>query len=326
IETLQAGHRVDPDPRKHNVLDFILWKPAKPGEPSWDSPWGPGRPGWHIECSAMNHSIHGDQIDIHGGGIDLTFPHHENEIAQSEALTGKQFAKYWMHNNFINFGDEKMSKSLGNVVKARDFMEQYHPEVLKFMMLNVHYRSPLNLGKEQIHQAIAGLDRIYSAIRNADAILEGQPQCQEDKSFSDQLKQADKTIENALNDDFNTSVLMATIFDVVRVFNADIKPGKKVTPLYAGKAEQFKNWLKKYADITAMFQESASEFCDVLNQILIKEHNINVEEVNSLIAQRNAARANKDFQAADQIRDQLAGMGILVNDLVGETRWEVKKT
>ena len=327
IETLEAGHRVDPDPRKKNPLDFILWKPAKEGEPSWDAPWGPGRPGWHIECSAMNHAYFGDQIDIHGGGIDLTFPHHENEIAQSESHTGKPFAKYWMHNNFINFGDAKMSKSLGNVVKARDFMNQYHPEILKFLMLSVHYRSPLSLAEEQVHQAINGLARIYAALGMADAIMaKNFKDRQADKAFNQTVTEASEKIEEAMNNDFGTPAVYAALFDVVRAFNATYKPGKKIDAQSNDRAHIFQDFIHKYGDMMALFQEPAAAFLKTLDAILIKEKKIDVAKVENLIAKRNAARAQKDFQTADQCRDELLKMDILVQDGVGGSSWEVKKS
>ncbi len=327
VDELEAGHRVDPDPRKKNALDFILWKPAKEGEPSWYSPWGQGRPGWHLECSAMNKCVHGDQIDIHGGGFDLTFPHHENEIAQSEGLTGKQFAKYWMHNNFINFGDEKMSKSLGNVVKARDFMTTYNPEILKYMMLAVHYRSPLNLSTGHIHQAMAALARIYGAIANADDIIaRSAVKPEEDSAFKGLLDEADQKIHVALDDDFNTPVMMAAIFDIVRSFNEGYKPGKKVSPILAYKADAFTQWIKSWGELGALFGEPALKFLKELDEILIKKKDIDVSEVEGLIQKRNEARANKDFQTADECRDQLLAMDILLQDTPTGTIWEVKKS
>ncbi len=325
IEDLQAGHRVDPDPRKKSPLDFVLWKPAKAGEPGWDSPWGKGRPGWHIECSTMSHVLLGDSIDIHGGGIDLTFPHHENEIAQSEASSQKPFARYWMHNNFINFGDAKMSKSLGNVVKARDFMDQYHPEILKYMMLSVHYRSPLNLSENQVHQAIAGLDRIYSTIHLADQVIDRGESSQTDKPFREKLETAQAAIESALNDDFNTPNVYAAIFDIVRQLNAAIKPGQKAKPILVDKAQAFKDWITGVGELMALFQEPAGEFLKTMNDIMVREKSIDVEKVEALIAQRNEARSNKDFESADRIRDELVAMDIIILDGVEGTRWEVKK-
>lgn len=325
IEDLQAGHRVDPDPRKKSPLDFVLWKPAKEGEPGWDSPWGTGRPGWHIECSTMSHVLLGDSIDIHGGGIDLTFPHHENEIAQSEASSDKPFARYWMHNNFINFGDSKMSKSLGNVVKARDFMDQFNPEILKFMMLSVHYRSPLNLSDSQVHQAIGRLDRIYSAVNLADQIIDQGIDAQEDKAFRKELTAADAIIEAALNDDFNTPKMFAAVFDVVRLVNSAIKPGQKAKPLLVDKAEVFKEWLRRLGENLALFQEPAAGFLKELDQIMVREKDIDVNKVDELIQQRNQARADKDFKEADRLRDELIAMDVIVNDGINATTWEVKK-
>ncbi|MFT5387166.1 MAG: cysteinyl-tRNA synthetase [Candidatus Omnitrophota bacterium] len=327
IDELEAGHRVDPDVRKKDPLDFILWKPAKEGEPSWASPWGEGRPGWHLECSAMNKCMHGDQIDIHGGGFDLTFPHHENEIAQSEGLTGKTFATFWMHNNFINFGDAKMSKSIGNIVRARDFMETYNPEILRFMMLSVHYRSPLNLSPEQIHQAMAALARIYTTLKNADDILaQGVEDQNEDKVFAKSLKEATVKITDALNDDFNTPVMMASIFDIVRQFNEGYKPGKEANPVLNFKATAFKEWLRDIGKLSALFQENAAAFLKSLDTILIREKNIDVALVEQLIKDRNQARADKDFTKADEYRDALVELDILLQDTADGTIWEVKKT
>ena len=327
IESLEAGHRVDPDTRKKDPLDFILWKPAKEGEPSWDSPWGPGRPGWHIECSAMNHAYFGPQIDIHGGGIDLIFPHHENEIAQSEAYTGRRFSKYWMHNNFINFGNTKMSKSLGNVVKAREFMDQYHPEILKFMMLHVHYRSPLSLATEQVYQSIQGLARIYSVIKQSDQIIATvQGEAQEVPEFQQAIVEAQAKIEKSMNDDFGTPSVFAAVFEVVRLFNATYKPGKKNAASALYLAQAFQSFLEPLGKVLALFQEPAAEFLQTLDQILIKEKNIDVARVEELIAKRNNARQNKDYALADQCRDELVAMDVLVQDAVDGTTWEVKKT
>ncbi|MGE0268683.1 MAG: cysteine--tRNA ligase [Candidatus Omnitrophota bacterium] len=326
IEELQAGHRVDPDPRKRNPLDFILWKPSKAGEPSWDSPWGPGRPGWHIECSAMNHSFFGDQIDIHGGGIDLIFPHHENEIAQTQGLTGKTFAKYWMHNNFIQFGDQKMSKSLGNVIKARDFMDQFHPEILKFVILSAHYRSPLQMSSESIHQKMQGLARIYAAISLADGILSfGKVTTgpTADKDFMSRIDQAGQEIDQALNDDFNTPKTFAAIFDLVRLFN-DMALNKKITPALKANAGLFKDFVNKFGKMMSLFEEPAEEFLTALDKILIKEKGLDEHKIRTLIDDRTAARTNKDFGRSDAIRDELDSMGIEVKDTPAGTVWRVK--
>jgi len=325
IEELQAGHRVDPDPRKHNPLDFILWKPSKEGEPSWESPWGPGRPGWHIECSAMNHSFFGDQIDIHGGGIDLIFPHHENEIAQTQGRTGKRFTKYWMHNNFIQFGDQKMSKSLGNVVKARDFMEQYHPEILKFVILSAHYRTPLQMGAESVHQRMQGLSRIYSALSLANSILSADKKddAQADQDFVRKVELAGQEIDQALNDDFNTPKTIAAIFDLVRAFN-DIALNKKITPALKANAGLFKDLIIRYGQLMSLFEEPAEEFLSTLDRILIKEKGLDEKQIRKLIDERTAARTNKDFARSDVIRGELDSLGIEVKDTPNGTVWRVK--
>jgi cysteinyl-tRNA synthetase len=323
---LQAGHRVEADPRKRDPLDFVLWKPSKPGEPAWDSPWGPGRPGWHIECSCMNRGFFGDQLDIHGGGIDLVFPHHENEIAQSEAVTGKPFCRYWMHNNFVRFGDSKMSKSLGNVVRARDFMDRYHPEILKFMFLSVHYRSPLNLEDEQVRQAIGRLARIYQALRLAEQTAvggDGGARCPVD--FQKQLDCAAQKLRAGLDEDFNTPRAFAAIFEAVREFNQFFGPGKKITPETRAAAAAFQDWILEYGRLFALFQEPPAGLLRQLDMILLQDKPFGIKEIDDLVEQRSLARARKDFAASDLIRDRLAEMGVILHDLSGGTNWELKK-
>lgn len=321
-EDLIAGHRVDSDSRKKNPLDFVLWKPAKDGEPFWESPWGKGRPGWHIECSAMNHAIFGEQIDIHGGGIDLIFPHHENEIAQSESVTGQVFSRYWMHNNFIRFGDEKMSKSLGNVIKARDFMNDYHPEILKFLILSVHYRSELNIDKEQIMQSIARLTRIYKAIKDAKKYNE-QTTNHNNKDFEEKISSYKKKIESGLNDDFNTPVVIATIFELVRDFNTLTAELKQKNPLLHSAAKQFLEFIAYYGSLLSLFQENPETFLKQLHLILIKEKNINTSQIEDFIHERNQARVNKNYARSDEIRDNLLKLGIHIQDTPSGTNWEV---
>ena len=230
LDDLEAGHRVGVDERKKHPADFALWKAAKDGEPSWPSPWSKGRPGWHIECSSMARTILGDTIDIHGGGLDLLFPHHENEVAQSEGCTGKAFVNYWMHNNMINFGDQKMSKSLGNIRTARSFLEQYNGEILKFMMLSSHYRSTTDLSAEQINRAVAGLARIYSAMALAETLTHAKIELGPlPAKFEKAITDADDGIEKALDDDFNTPEVMARVYEVVRLFNNLARIPGKVT-------------------------------------------------------------------------------------------------
>ncbi len=325
IEDLEAGHRIDPDARKRDPLDFILWKPAKQGEPYWESPWGRGRPGWHIECSAMSHSFLGEQIDIHGGGIDLIFPHHENEIAQTEGKTGKPFAKYWMHNNFIQFGDQKMSKSLGNVVKARDFMDQYHPEVLKYVILSANYRSPLQMGVETIYQKMQGLARIYEAIKLADGILAAADKgaAEADAAFAGKCVEKRAEIDRALDDDFNTPQAFAAVFEVVRAFN-DLVLNKKITAVQQANARAFKQVIDDYGRILSMLQEPAAEFLATLNRVLVREKGLDPQKIQQLVDARTAARRDKDFQRSDAIRDELAGMDVELKDTPDGTQWQIK--
>lgn len=316
LEDLNAGQRVEVDKRKKNPLDFVLWKPAKPGEPSWDSPWGPGRPGWHIECSAMIKSILGTTIDIHGGGIDLIFPHHECEIAQGEGCTGEQYCRYWIHNNFINLGDEKMSKSLGNIIKGREFMDRYHPEILKYMFLGSHYRSVQAVTQDKIFQTISALNRIYSALELAHKTVDSVSEpSQKDAGFEKKLNELNAKITRALNDDFNTADFISYIFEGVRAFNA-LGFGNKAkrNGVHKGASEAFINWMEQYGKMSALFQEGPSEFLARLDEIAIDLKQIDKSKVQDLISKRNEARNNKDWQQADAYRDELNAMGVELLD------------
>lgn len=325
IEDLEAGTRVEVDARKKNPFDFVLWKPSKEGEPSWDSPWGPGRPGWHIECSTMILTLLGDQIDIHGGGIDLIFPHHENEIAQSEGVTLKPSVTYWMHNNFIQFGDDKMSKSLGNVITARAFMEKYDPEVLKFLILSVHYRSLLNFDQHQTAQAIRALARMYSALALAGSVLNGAVASAADAEFSKALQDADSVITAALDDDFNTAVVFAKIYEIVRLWNSSYMRGRKITDVVRGRAAAFCAWMQKWGAVMALFGEEPASFLTRLDDILLAEKQLSRADINQKVLERTEARRQKDFAASDRLRDELAGLGIELQDTAEGTYWEVKK-
>jgi len=323
LDDLEAGHRVDPHPDKRHPFDFVLWKPSKDHEPSWESPWGMGRPGWHIECSAMCHAHLGEQVDIHGGGIDLIFPHHENEIAQSECFTGSAFVSYWMHHNFIRFGEEKMSKSLGNVIKARDYMESYHPEVLKYLLLSVHYRSELSVETKQSYQCISALSRVYSALVDADAL--SNPNADISADFKVVIESTYNTLNESLNDDFNTPKAFAGIFECVRAFNHEVSTKKpKDTSLQAA-AYAFSECIRDIGRYFSLFQEDPKSFLDSLDQILVRHLNLDVSYIETLINQRNQARANKDFQKADAIRNELLEKHVLVRDSREGTTWEVNK-
>jgi cysteinyl-tRNA synthetase len=329
IDDLQAGARVEVDKKKRDPMDFALWKPAKPGEPKWPSPWCDGRPGWHIECSAMAKSLFGDTIDIHGGGSDLIFPHHENEIAQSEGSSGKNFARYWMHNNMLTFGGGKMSKSQGNIMTARDFLAKYDAEILKFMMLSVHYRSLSDFSDSAIATAVGGLGRIYSALALASKLIvagagvTAAPKGA--KAFEDVLSQVDGDVANALNDDFNTPELFAVIYAVIKAFNSSVRAGQKVTPEVLATAQRFVGWLKAQGELLALFQEEPHEYLRLLDDRLLQEKGLERATVDAKIAERAAVRAAKDFKRSDEIRDELLAMGIAVSDTPAGAVWEVAK-
>ncbi len=322
-DDLKAGVRIEMGTQKKDPLDFALWKPSKPNEPSWPSPWGAGRPGWHIECSAMAKSILGEQIDIHGGGMDLIFPHHENEIAQSEGCSGKHYVKYWMHNNMINFSGAKMSKSLGNIKTARSFMDEFNPEILKYMMLSVHYRSVSDFGESAIEHAIHGLARIYSALATADTLIAGETK--PEASFEKITSEAWAKITEALNDDFTTPEAFARVFEVVRAFNSQVKRGMKVNPSVSGKALALKQFILRFGKLLSLFEEPAQAFLVTLDDMLLKRKNLNRAAIDQLVQERSAARAGKDFKRSDELRDQLAQMGIAVSDTPTGSDWEVAK-
>lgn len=328
IDDLQAGARVEVDRKKRDPMDFALWKPAKPGEPKWASPWSEGRPGWHIECSAMIRSIFGDTIDIHGGGSDLVFPHHENEIAQSEGASGKPFVKFWMHNNMLTFGEKKMSKSLGNIMTAHEFLENYNGEILKFLLLQAHYRSLSEFSDKTIHLAIAALARVYSALHLADKTIaagEGVADGNVTKSFAAALAEADQAVTDALNDDFNTSEAFAAIFNVIRAFNGQIRPGQKVTPEVLATAKAFKEWVLDKGSLMALFQESPSEYLRLLDDMLLEQKGLERAKIDALVRARTEVRVAKDFKRSDELRDELLQMGIALQDTPQGTLWEVAK-
>ena len=325
IEELQVGIRVEIGSKKRNPLDFSLWKPAKPGEPKWASPWGEGRPGWHIECSAMSHKILGDTFDIHGGGIDLIFPHHENEIAQSEGATGKTMANYWVHNNFINFGSEKMSKSLGNVTTARKFLEKYNGEILKYLILMAHYRSHSDFSPAQIGNAVRNLARIYSALSLVQSALDQPVASEVDKNFEKQVARAREERTQSLNDDFNTPEVFARIFELIRSFNAGYRPGMKVTSQIRWRAEELRKFIAETGELMALFQEQPTRYLKLLDDMLLEQLGIERLFVEGLVQERNEARKAKDFKKSDELRAQLVAKGIAVHDSIEGTLWEVQK-
>ncbi len=322
VDELEQGVRIEVDSRKKHPADFAVWKSSKDGEPSWPSPWGNGRPGWHIECSAMARGLLGDQMDIHGGGLDLIFPHHENEVAQSEGATGKPFVRYWMHNNMLNFGSQKMSKSLGNVRTARSFVKEYNAEIFKYLMLSAHYRSVLDFSPVQIEHVISNLARIYSAMALAAKTAgEGTPV----PDFQKQIDEARAGVEKSLDDDFNTPEALARLFEVIRAFNNIVRTPGPVTPKKAVVSKMMLEFTAWLGGLMSLFGEPAAEFLQTLDDMLLQKKNLQRAQVDELVKERGAARAAKDFKRADELRVQLSGMGIAVQDGAQGSEWEVAK-
>ncbi len=297
LEDLQAGARVEPGDVKRKPLDFALWKSAKPDEPSWQSPWGDGRPGWHIECSAMSTKALGDTFDIHGGGADLTFPHHENEISQSEGATGHPFVKYWMHNGFVRINDEKMSKSLGNFFTVREILERYQAEEVRYFILTSQYRSPLNYSDEHLDNARNALTRFYTALR-------GLPEATPTAGT-----QFEKDFHAAMQDDFNTPVALATLFELVREMN-------RVRVDDEAAAASLGALLRQLGDLIGILQSDAESYLRGGASA-----NDGDAEIDALVTQRNEAKANKDWGTADEIRNKLQEMGIVLEDGPSGTTW-----
>jgi cysteinyl-tRNA synthetase len=308
IDDLEAGARIAVSEEKEDPMDFVLWKPKKEGEPFWPSPWSDGRPGWHIECSVMSKKYLGEQIDIHAGGEDLVFPHHENEIAQSEAANGKEFARYWMHNAFLNIDNKKMSKSEGNFFTVREICALYDPQVVRFFMLNSHYRSPLNFSKELMEAAKNSLTRILTSVGQLQFFLsgstlkDGEMTAEEHKLVNDAQLLKEKYI-TAMDDDFNTADAIAAIFELVKLANTNCN------------GESSKSFVQTIHDLIV-------ELCDILGIITEKKEEILDEEIEKLIEERQAARKNKNFARADEIRNLLLEKGILLEDTREGVRWK----
>lgn len=325
-EELQAGARVEIDQRKQNPMDFALWKSSKADEPSWPSPWGPGRPGWHIECSAMVRKILGDQIDIHGGGSDLIFPHHENEIAQSEGCTGHLLSRYWIHNNMFTFSGQKMSKSLGNIWKGREFLAEYNAEIYKYMVLSVHYRSLSEFSEMTADLAIKGLARIYSSLALATTLINDSSEVAVDHSdWEIKLNQHWENLTKALNDDFGTPEAFAEIFEVVREFNQQFRRGMKLNAKLKGAVQAYLNFMKKFGALFSLFQQDPQQFLMELDDRLLVKKNLKRAEVDRLVMERQKVREEKDFKRADELRTELSALGIQVADTPQGSFWEVQK-
>lgn len=303
LDELLSGSRVDVDDAKKDPLDFVLWKMAKPGEPSWDSPWGQGRPGWHIECSAMSTCCLGPHFDIHGGGMDLQFPHHENEIAQSEGATGERFVNIWMHNGFVRVNEEKMSKSLGNFFTVREVLKQYRPEVIRFFILNSHYRSPLNYSQDTLNEALAGLTRLYTALRDLPVISL--------HSTFDGDEYGNR-FQEAMNDDFNTAEAVAVLFDLAREINRQ----KAVDNQLAG---QLASRLRGLASHLGLLETDPELF--LKSPAPTAENDLSDAQIDALIVARQEAKSLKNWPEADRIRKALADQGIVLEDTAGKTTW-----
>jgi len=298
LDDLRVGARVEAGEAKEDPLDFVLWKAAKPGEPSWESPWGPGRPGWHIECSAMSTCCLGNHFDIHGGGLDLQFPHHENEIAQSEGATGEKFVNLWMHNGFVRVNEEKMSKSLGNFFTIREVLKLYDPEVVRYFLLSSHYRGPLNYSDESLEQAKSALTRLYTAL----------------KDLPEAAAPAGSDYENrfiaAMDDDFNTALAVSVLFELATDIN-------KARAGDAGKAASLGALLHQLGGILGILQRRAQDFLKAGSTA----GDLSNDAIESLIAQRLAARAAKNWTESDRIRDELKDKGVILEDGKGGTTW-----
>ncbi len=309
LDDLQAGSRsllISGEDEKEDPLDFVLWKPKKEGEPYWVSPWGDGRPGWHIECSVMSRKYLGEQIDIHGGGEDLIFPHHENEIAQSEACSGMEFARYWMHNAFLNIDNRKMSKSLGNFFTVREISEKYDLQILRFFMLNAHYRSPLNFSAELMEASKNALERIRTAVDNLKYITEHASACELTEEEAKFIKETDKfeaDFDRSMDDDFNTADAIAAVFDLVKFANTHAAEGSS----------------RAFAQALS---DKIQSLCDILGIITEKKEELLDADIEELIEERQAARKAKNFARADEIRNLLLEKGIILEDTREGVKWK----
>jgi len=321
LEDMEAGARVEVDERKRDPFDFVLWKASKPGEPAWESPWGPGRPGWHIECSAMSAAYLGETFDIHGGGKDLIFPHHENEIAQSEAAFGRPFVTYWVHNGFININHEKMSKSLGNFLLIRDLLETYPPEAIRLFLLSSHYRSPIDFTPGQMEEALSGLDKLYALLQRAQAALKPDTMKGEamfSGAYWDRFC-------NAMDNDFNTAQGIGVLFDAARSANRLMDetsdPGRDDFQRHIGGTV---SQIRGMGDVLGLFTESAESYFESRQVQLQKEKPVDTAAVEALVAERAAARRAKDWARADAIRRHLEEMNVILEDRPEKTIWKLK--
>lgn len=332
LEEMRAGARVEVDERKNNPLDFALWKAGKPGEPSWESPWGKGRPGWHIECSAMSQCYLGETFDIHGGGQDLIFPHHENEIAQSEAATGQPFVRYWLHNGFVNINKEKMSKSLGNILPIRDLLQAYEGEVVRLFLLSTHYRSPLDFSLEMITESRLSMDRFYATLQEIEKVTSGQdfyplpPLSSLSlplRELHEKITQSKEKFLAALADDFNTALALGYLHELIRSLNRVLTQKNLLAEAAAlGIFQMGKSTILEIGQILGLFQMSPAIYFGRQKKRFLESRGLKEEEISSLIAQRDAARQSRNWALADQLRAQAAQWGIILEDGPTGTTWK----
>lgn len=328
IEDLEAGARVEVDERKKDPLDFALWKSSKPDEPFWISPWGKGRPGWHIECSVMSMKLLGESFDIHGGGKDLIFPHHENEIAQSEAFSGKFFARYWVHNGFVNINNEKMSKSLGNFFTIKDILKIYPAEAVRLFLLSTHYRSPIDFSEENLKSTLSSLERVYTTLLKIEEIKKviRSPQSetrsqQSAVSLSDKIKNFKTSFEEAMDDDFNSARALGKIFELIKEINIFADKTKEFSKEDIDSFLEAEKAVKKSGEILGLFQENSREWFMKGKVKPGTDNEISEDEIKRLIQEREQARKKKEWQIADKIRQTLLDKNIVLEDSSSGTKW-----
>ena len=330
VEEMRAGARIAVGEQKKDTMDFALWKAAKPGEPKWDSPWGPGRPGWHIECSAMSMKYLGPTLDIHGGGLDLIFPHHENERAQSEAATGKTFVRFWMHNGFVTIRSEKMSKSLGNFVTIQEILRKYHPEVLRLFLLSKHYRSPLDYSPDALTETTSALDRCYTALSEArhqaeKPVKKQQPITDEAGKAIDTLNHLKDRFDQAMDDDFNTAQALGHLFDGVRALNRlGQEAEKRPSAFYIEPLKFGADAIRDAARVLGLLNQDPDAYLRKRNLEAICLLGITESDILKVIEERTRVREEKDWASADRIRNELGAKGIILQDGPEGTTWTMK--